>query len=75
MVLKGCLHFLDNTVVLGPHRFWIPECFQSSVHSKMASSTTFYLWVWKMTFFIVENPGILSTPGWLCMYLYIYMCV
>ena len=51
--------------------------FQPSVHSETASSAIFYLWVWKMTFVIFENPGILSTPGWLythivCIYKYIH---
>ena len=43
--------------------------FQPSVHSETASSAIFYLWVGKMTFFIFENPAILSTPGWLYIYL------
>ena len=49
-------------------RKWIFGGFQPSVHSETASSAIFYLWVWKMTFLIFENPGILSTPGWLYIY-------
>ena len=43
-------------------RIWIFGGFQPSVHSETASSVIFYLWLWKMTFFIVENPGILWDP-------------
>ena len=46
---------------------WIPRRFQPSVHSKTASSTIFYLWVWKLTFFDLENPEILLR--WLDMYI------
>ena len=53
-------------------RIWIFRCFQPSVHSKTASSSLFYRWVWKMTFWIFENPGILSTPRWRYIYIYIY---
>ena len=66
MVFEGGFYFLKNTVILDPiDRIWIFGRFQPSVHSETASSAIFYLWVWKMTFFIFENPGILSTPGWL----------
>ena len=41
--------------------------FQPSVHSETASSTIFYLWVWKMTFVIFEQPGFyLLQHGYLC---------
>ena len=59
-------------------RIWIRRCVEPSVHSKLVSSTIFYLWVGKMIF-IFEKPGSLSTPGWLGFYLlrdgyiYIYM--
>ena len=63
---------MKNTVVFDPiDGIWICRCFQPSVLSKTASSTIFYLWVWKMTFFIFENPEMVSTPGWL----YTYTCV
>ena len=66
MVFEGGFCFLENTVIFDPiDRIWILGGFQPSVHSETASSAIFYLWVWKMTFFIFENPGILSTPGWL----------
>ena len=69
MVFEGGFYFLKNTVIFDPiDRIWIFWDFQPSVHSETASSAIFYLWVWKMTFFIFENPEILSTPGWL------YMC-
>ena len=72
--LKRVFIFLKNTVIFDPiDRIWIFWGFQPSVHSETASSAIFYLWVWKMTFFIFENPGILSTPGWLYMYTHIYI--
>ena len=72
MVFEGGF-ILKNTVIFDPiDRIWIYEGFQPSVHSETASSATFYLWVWKMTSFF-ENPGILSTPGWLHIYIeYMY---
>ena len=40
--------FFENTVIFDPiDRIWIPEGFQPAVHSETASSTIFYLWVWK----------------------------
>ena len=64
-LLKG---FLKNAVIFDPiDRIWIPRCVQPSVHSKTASSTIFYLWVWKMTFLVFKNSEILSTPEWLYM--------
>ena len=63
--------FWQNTVIFEPiDRIWIPGGVQPSVHSETASSTMFYLWVWKMTFCIFENPGILSTPGWLYVFVH-----
>ena len=45
MVFNG-EHFFKNIVVFDPiDGIWIFGCFQPSVHSKMASSTIFYLWV------------------------------
>ena len=74
MVFEGVLFFWKNAVIFDPiDSIWIPGGFQPSVHSETASSTIFYLWVWKLTFFVFENPGVLSTPGWL--YIYIYICV
>ena len=74
MVFEGGFYFLKNTLIFDPiDRIWIFWGFQPSVHSETASSAIFYLWVWKMTFFIFENPGILSTPGWLYMYMSIRM--
>ena len=55
-------------------RIWNSGGFQPSIHSETASSTIFYLWVWKMTFSICENPKILSTPGWLYTYI-IYLSI
>ena len=67
MVFEGWLYFLKNTEIFDPiDRICIPGGFQPSFHSETASSTTFYLCVWKKTFCIFENPSILSTPGWLC---------
>ena len=63
-------------MVLDPtDRIWISRCFQPSVLSKTASSTIFYLWVWKMTVFLLENPEILSTPRWLYMHVYVDTCL
>ena len=73
MVFEGGFYFLKNTVIFDPiDRIWIFGGFQPSVHSGTASTAIFYLWVWKMTFFVFENPGILSTPGWLYVYIYTY---
>ena len=47
--------------------------FQPSVRLETASSAIFSLWVWKKPFFISESPGILSTPGWLSVYIYIHI--
>ena len=76
MVFEGGFYFLKNTVIFDPiDRIWIFGSFQPSVHSETASSAIFYLWVWKMTFFIFENPGILSTPGWLYVHIIIMFVV
>ena len=78
MVFEGGFYFLKTTVIFDPiDRIWIFGGFQPSVHSGTASTAIFYLWVWKMTFFVFENPGILSTPGWLyaCMYVRTYTCI
>ena len=76
MVFEGGFDFLDNNVIFDPiDRTWIPGGFQPPVHSETASSTIFYLYVWRMTFLISENPGILSTPGWLYVYVYVYVYV
>ena len=71
MVFEGGFIF-ENIVIFDPiDRIWIFwGLFQPSVHSETASSAIFYLWVWKMTVCILENPGILSTPGWLYMYIH-----
>ena len=73
MVFEGGFIFLKSTIIFDPiDRIWNSGGFQPSVHSANASSTIFYLWVWKMTFLIFENPEILSTPGWLYVYVYVY---
>ena len=61
-------------------KIWILGGFQPSVHSETASSATFYLWVWKMTFFIFENPGIrmaiyIYTYVYIYIYTHMYMCM
>ena len=67
---------LKNAAIFDPiYRIWIAGGFQPSVHSETASSTIFYLWVWKMTFSIIENPWILSTPGWLKTHNYMHTYV
>ena len=74
MVFEGGLICLKNTVIFDPiDRTWISRCFQPSVLFKTASSTIFYLWFWEMIFFVFENPEILSTRGWL--YIYIHTCM
>ena len=71
MVFEGGLFFWKNPVIFDPiDRIRNSGGFQPSVHSETASSTIFYLWVWKKTFFVFENPEILSTPGWLYVYIY-----
>ena len=66
MVFEGGFMFLKNSVMFDPiDRIWNSGGFQPSVQSETASSTMFYLWVWKVTFIVFENPKILSTPGWL----------
>ena len=58
MVFEWGFHFLKNTVIFDPiDRIWIWGGFQPSVHSETASSAMFYLWVWKMTFFVLKIPG------------------
>ena len=65
MGFEGGFLFWKNSMIFDPiDRIWILGGVQPSVHSETASSAIFYLWVWKMTFLMVENPGILSIQEW-----------
>ena len=75
MVFEG-FYLLKNTVIFDTiDRMWISGGFQPSVHSETASSTIFYLWGWKMTFYIFKNPEILSIAGWLYIYIYTHTSI
>ena len=77
MVFERGFIFLKTTVIYDPiDRMWIPGGFQPSVHSETASSTIFYLWVWKMTFLFLKIPGFyLLQDGYIYMYTSVFMYV
>ena len=75
MFFEGDL-FVKSAVIFDPiDRIWIPRCFQPSVHSTTASSTTFYLLVWKITISFLKISGVyLLQDVYIYIYTYIYMC-
>ena len=73
MVFEGGFILLKNIVSFDPiDRIWIPGGFQPSVHSETASSTIFYLLVWKMTFFGKPRGSTYSRMA-ICLYVYAYV--